>query len=65
MLNATRSLYLEGNAYALALRNARFEIDELHLMDPLQSYPRLASNGEIFYQLDGNQVIERRLGASR
>ena len=63
MLNATRSLYLEGNTYALALRNARFEIDELHLMDPLQSYPRLASNGEIFYQLGGNQVIERRLGA--
>ena len=62
MLNATRSLYLEGNAYALALRNARFEIDELHLMDPLLSYPRLASNGEIFYQLYGNQVIEKRLG---
>jgi HK97 family phage portal protein len=62
MLNATRSLYLEGNAYALALRNARFEIDELHLMDPLMSHPRLASNGEIFYQLHGNQVIDKRLG---
>jgi HK97 family phage portal protein len=62
MLNATRSLYLEGNVYALGLRNARFEIDELHLMDPLLSYPRLASNGEIFYQLYGNQVVEKRLG---
>jgi HK97 family phage portal protein len=62
LLNATRSLYLEGNTYALALRNSRFEIDELHLMDPLMSHPRLADNGEIFYQLHGNQVIEKRLG---
>ncbi len=63
LLNVTRSLYLEGNAYALGLRNDRFEIDELHLMDPLQSHPRLASTGDIFYQLHGNQVIEKRLGA--
>ncbi len=62
MLNLTRSLYLEGNAYALALRNSRYEIDELHIMDPLLSYPRLGNSGEIFYQLFGNQVIERRLG---
>jgi HK97 family phage portal protein len=62
LLNATRSLYLEGNCYALGLRNSRFEIDELHLMDPLQSYPRLAATGDIFYQLHGNQVIEKRLG---
>jgi HK97 family phage portal protein len=63
LLNVTRSLYLEGNAYALGLRNDRFEIDELHLMDPTQSHPRLASTGDIFYQLCGNQVIEKRLGA--
>jgi HK97 family phage portal protein len=61
LLNATRSLYLEGNFYALALRNDRFEIDELHLMDARQSHPRLADNGEIFYQLYGNDVIETRL----
>jgi HK97 family phage portal protein len=62
LLNATRALYLEGNCYALGLRNSRFEIDELHLMDPLMSYPRLAVDGEIFYQLFGNQVVEKRLG---
>ena len=61
LLNTVRSLYLQGNAYALALRNDRFEIDELHLMDPMLSYPRLANNGEIFYQLYGNNVIEQRL----
>ena len=64
MLNATRSLYLYGNAYALALRNDRYEIDELHFMDPLTSYPRLAVNGDIFYQLYGNDVIQRRLGTN-
>ena len=42
LLNGTRSLYMDGNCYALALRNDRYEIDELHLMDPRLSYPRLA-----------------------
>ena len=65
MLNATRSLYLEGNTYALALRNDRFEIDELHLMDPMLSYPRLATTGDVFYQLYGNDVIEKRLGGEQ
>jgi HK97 family phage portal protein len=63
LLNLTRSLYAEGNAYALALRNDRFEIDELHLMDPRQSRPMVAITGDIFYQLWGNDVINRRLGA--
>jgi HK97 family phage portal protein len=61
MVNATRMLYLEGNCYALALRNSRYEIDELHLMDSNLSFPRLADNGEIFYQLYGNDVIDKRL----
>jgi HK97 family phage portal protein len=63
MLNAARSLYLYGNTFALGLRNDRYEIDELHLMDSMTSHPRLASNGEIFYQLYGNDIIQRRLGA--
>src|SRR5262252_8839994 len=61
MLNATRSLYQEGNAYALALRNDRFEIDELHLMDPRLSRPQVATTGDIFYNLAGNAVIDYRL----
>jgi HK97 family phage portal protein len=61
LLNATRSLYLEGNAYALALRNDRYEINELHLMDSRLSRPQLAVNGEIFYHLAGNDIIERRI----
>jgi HK97 family phage portal protein len=63
LLNATRGLYLTGNAYALALRNDRFEVDELHLMNPDLSYPRVAYNGEIFYALGGNDVLSRRIGS--
>ena len=61
LLNAIRSLYLDGNAYALALRNDRYEITELHLMDSRISRPQLAWNGEVFYQLAGNMVIERQI----
>jgi HK97 family phage portal protein len=57
MLNATRELYLDGNAYALALRNSRFEIVELHLMDSRLSFPRVATTGDVFYHLHGNTVI--------
>jgi HK97 family phage portal protein len=64
-LNLTRCLYGEGNAYALALRNARYEIDELHLMNPNNSKPMVSEEGEIFYSLYGNDVINRRLGESQ
>lgn len=61
MLNLTRSLYADGNAYALALRNDRYEIDELHLMDPRLSGPQVAVNGDIFYYLGGNSVIDKQV----
>jgi HK97 family phage portal protein len=61
LLNATRQLYLTGNTYALGLRNSRYEIDELHLMDSNVSFARVAQNGEIFYQLAGNDIIDKRL----
>jgi HK97 family phage portal protein len=59
MLNAVRSLYADGNCYALALRNSRFEIASLHLMHPGNSMPYVAENGEIFFSLGGNPVIDR------
>ena len=61
LLNLTRNLYFDGNAYALALRNDRFEVNELHLMDSRQSTPQLATTGDVFYRLGGNDVIERRI----
>lgn len=62
MLNATRQLYLDGNAYAFCIRNDRYEIAEMHLMDARNSKPRYATGGEVFYQLGGNKIIEQRYG---
>jgi len=59
LLNGVRSLYSHGNLYAMALRNSRFEIDSLHLMNPRSCAANIAYNGEIFYSLSGNPVIER------
>jgi HK97 family phage portal protein len=60
LLNATRQLYLTGNAFALAIRNDRYEVKELHLMlGPCHA--QLAENGEVFYHLTGNELVERRI----
>lgn len=60
LLNLVRSLYLDGNAYALALRNNRFEISSLHGMDPRLCRAEVIE-GEIFYELGGNHVINGRI----
>ena len=63
MLNAVHSLYREGNTYALALRDGRFEVASLHLMNPRQSSPFVVRNEDdgdavIFYRLAGNAVVD-------
>jgi HK97 family phage portal protein len=60
LMNATRELYQFGEFFALAVRNDRFEIVELHLMRSRASFARVAANGEVFYSLGGNEVVERR-----
>lgn len=62
-LNLTRWLYCDGNAYALAIRNDRNEIAELHPMASSQSRVAVADGGEIFYHLGGNEIIDRRFGS--
>lgn len=62
LLNLTRRLYSDGEAFALCIRNARFEISEIHLMR--FGCARLAVNGEIFYDLSGNDVAEMRFDLS-
>ncbi len=62
LLNGVRGLYSQGNMYALALRNNRYEIDSLHLMNPRGCSANIAYNGEIFYSLSGNPIIERMIG---
>jgi HK97 family phage portal protein len=62
LLNAVRQLYVEGNAYMLCMRNSRFEIDELHLMDNRYSRALIDGDGEVHYSLGGNWVVENRHG---
>src|SRR5215831_10373193 len=62
MLNAVHSLYREGNTYALALRNHRFEVESLHLMNARISGPLVAETGDVFFRLGGNAVIDRLHG---
>jgi HK97 family phage portal protein len=63
LLNLTRSLYVDGNAYALAVRDERFDISELHLMSSRACSPQLTEDGEVFYHLGGNDIIDRRFGS--
>ena len=56
LLNTVWALYGSGNAYAIALRNERFEVAELHLMR--EGQPRISQNGDIFYDLRGNEILD-------
>ena len=58
ILNLVGYLYGDGNAYALAIRNNRFEVAELHLMASGSCEAFAASNGQVFYNLAGNPVVE-------
>lgn len=58
LLNLTRRLYERGEAFAVAIRNNRNEIAELHLMR--NGYARVAFDGSVFYNLSGNEIVEQR-----
>jgi len=62
LLNLTRRLYSQGEAFAVAVRNDRNEIAELHLMRTGQAM--IADGGEIFYSLGGNEIVDRRFDFS-
>jgi HK97 family phage portal protein len=62
LLNAVRQLYLEGNAYAYCIRNARYEISEIHLMDNRYCRALITADGEVFYSLGGNWIVQNRYG---
>src|SRR5215831_18441937 len=70
VLGLVHSLYREGNAYALGLRNSRFEVESLHLMNPRQSSPFVVRNeddgdAEIFFRLGGNGVVDHMFGGGQ
>lgn len=62
MQNMVMELFADGNAYALALRNDRYEIASLHQM-PSKSCRALyaittdGQIGEVFYSMGGNPLI--------
>lgn len=62
LLNLTRRLYAAGEGFGVAIRNNRGDISELHLMR--NGYPLLAEDGSIFYQLSGNEIVEKRFDFS-
>lgn len=62
LLNLTRRLYANGEAFAVAARNDRGEIAELHLMR--NGMAMIAEDGSIFYSLGGNEVVDRRFDFS-
>jgi HK97 family phage portal protein len=62
LLNMVRCMYLQGNGYALAIRNARYEIAQLHIMNPMLSWPQVATTGDVFYRMGGNHVVNYRIG---
>jgi HK97 family phage portal protein len=58
MLNMITELLFTGNAYALALRNARQEVDSLHQMPSRGTYPLIdQETGAIFYGLAGDNML--------
>jgi HK97 family phage portal protein len=63
LMNLTRRTFSEGESFALGIRNDRNEITELHRMS--WGAPMLGVDGSIFYQLSGNEIVERRFDLSR
>ncbi len=61
LLNGVSHLYEDGNMFALAIRDDRFNVVELHLMQPRQCSIHVGPEGDVFYGLNGNPVIDRML----
>jgi HK97 family phage portal protein len=64
-LYLTDCLYRQGEAFGLALRNERFEINQIHLMNPRLCFARVAVTGDLFYTLGGNEIVERMFEGER
>jgi HK97 family phage portal protein len=62
LLNLTRRLYEKGEGFAYVVRNKKNEINEIHLMRDGQA--RIATDGSIYYSLDGNEIATARFDFS-
>lgn len=59
MINLVANLMADGNAYALALRNDRFEIKELHWLNPRSTRAFVGQDGSVFYSIGGNEIVDK------
>ena len=57
--NLLRSMLFEGNGYAMAFRNSRFEVDSLHLLNPHSVTPHVAEDdpNDWWYSVGGNPML--------
>ena len=62
LMNMTRRVYSRGEAFAVAIRDGRNDIAELHMM--MHGTAMVAADGSIFYSLSGNEIVERRFDLS-
>ena len=62
LLNLVECTYRRGEAHALAVRDFRGEVVELHRMR--HGYPYVGVDGSVFYALSGNEVAEARFDLS-
>ena len=61
LLYIARSLLSDGNAYCVARRNSRFEIESLHPVPPRSCWPHIdPSTGDVYYQVgaDANEMAK-------
>lgn len=55
LLYIARSLLSDGNAYAIARRNSRFEIDSLHPVPPAACWPHVdPTTGDVYYRVNAS-----------
>lgn len=58
LLYVMRSLLSDGNAYAIATRNDRYEVNALWPVHPKCCWPYIGEDGEVFYRLTGDPSID-------
>ena len=62
ILNLLRGELLEGNGYALAMRDRDFGVESLHLCSPTATNPLIAEDGSVFYGLQMSAVMQSLSG---
>lgn len=59
LLNLIVNMMRDGNGYGLAIRNDRGEVTELHWLNPRNTRVVVATTGDVFYSIGGNEIIDK------